>query len=404
MRTNTLRTRAAVVTALLSVGSLAIGAAPAFSAAKKASARANGPCTKVGATATIGGKPFVCQAKLGKKFWTAVEAPTTTAVPAPTTTLSAAAADAAASNWDSIVAKAKEEGKVVFYTSQDPTLVKEAGEKFKAKYGITVEVFRDVDAVLLPKIEAEKTANKPIADMIAHASAPWATQKDADGWFTKVVGPNFSSPNFNRAANVSKSGNYFTSGAAILTFGWNTKLWPQGIRDYPDLINPQLAGGKLGVIDPAGSAALTDFYNYLEEKFGLGFITKMADLRPRIYNSALTAKAALISGEISATLYTAVPATEKAAGAPVDWGFSDTVWGARFNTSVLKNAPHPNAAQLWADFMITKDAQESISKVSSSPVPGIGFMISDKVRTQNVAKLTPALISASYDRWKQLFL
>ena len=51
-------------------------------------------------------------------------------------------------------------------------------------------------------------------------------------------------------------GNYFEVGAAVLTFAWNTDLVPDGLTDYPDLLDPALAGGKIGVIDPAiGPAA-----------------------------------------------------------------------------------------------------------------------------------------------------
>lgn len=387
--------RFARVGILLAAGLTALSAAPVLAATKN---RANGPCPKVGATATISGKPFVCTTVLGKRIWQIPPAPTT-AAPVATTALPAAKVDA----WEDIVEKAKKEGKVTLYSSQNPAFLAEMGEKFKAKYGITLEVFRDIDNNIVTKVEAEKQTGKGIADVLAQAGAPWQVQRDAEGgWFVPPVGPNFSAATFDKSKNMSKSGNYFTSSAAILTFGWNTKLFPKGMRDYTDALDPSLGTGRVGIIEPA-NAAITDFYLYLEEKYGTGFLAKLSSMRPRIYVSSLPMAQALTSGEISVGLFVAPLITEKAAGAPVDWALSDTIWGARFNTAILKTAPHPNAAQVLADFMLTKEAQEAIAKNSGSLLPGIGIGTTDRVRVQAVDKLTPAGISAFQERWRILF-
>ena len=94
---------------------------------------------------------------------------------------------------------------------------------------------------------------------------------------------------------------------------------------------------------------------------------------------------------------------EKAAGAPVDWGLSDTVWGARFNTAVLKQAPHPNAAQVLADYLLTQEAQQILARNAGSLLPGIGVTTVDKVRIQNVAKLAPEQVTAFQERWRIIF-
>jgi iron(III) transport system substrate-binding protein len=381
--------------ALLAVGLITAASGPALAATKN---RANGPCTTVGAKATISGKAYVCTTVLGKKVWQLP--PAATAAPA---TVPATAAAAKSDSWDQIVEKAKKEGSVTIYSSQNPTFLREMGEKFKAKYGITLEVFRDVDANIIAKVEAEKGSGKGIADVLAQASAPWQATRDADGFFVPPVGPNFSAPTFNRSANLSKSGNYFTSTAAILTYGWNTQLYRKGITDYPDFLDPSLSGGKIGVIDPAGGAAIVDFYLYLEEKYGASFIAKLGAQRPRLYVSSLPMAQALTSGEIWAGVFVAPLINEKAAGAPVDWGLSDTVWGARFNTAVLKQAPHPNAAQVLADYLLTQEAQQILARNAGSLLPGIGVTTVDKVRIQNVAKLSPEQVTAFQERWRIIF-
>ena len=64
----------------------------------------------------------------------------------------------------------------------------------------------------------------------------------------------------------------------MLTFAWNTDYVPDGLTDYPDLLDPSLAGGRIGVIDPAIGPSIVDFYLWLEENFGEEYV---ASWRPR---------------------------------------------------------------------------------------------------------------------------
>jgi iron(III) transport system substrate-binding protein len=313
---------------------------------------------------------------------------------------------AAGSNasWDAVVAAAKKEGKVTIYSSQGLDQLNDMAKRFKDQYGITVDVVRGIDSDLIPKVEAENQTGKGIADVFAQASAPWSVDKAAKGWFVKPVGPAFNDPAFDKAANVSADGSYFTSSAAILTFGWNTDLYKTGLKDYPDLLAPALAGGKIGVIEPT-AASIVDFWQYLEEKYGADFTQKLAAQKPKIYPSSLPMAQALTSGEIAAGSFVQVLSDEKAKGAPVESGLSDTVWGARFNTAVLKTAPHPNAAQVLANFMITQPGQEAIARKAASVLPNIQGAVTtvDKVRKQDLAKLTPAAVAAYQAKWDALF-
>ncbi len=398
MRNRERKTRLIALGGLLSVALMSVATTAAQSATAN---RPNGACPKVGAKATIKGKTYVCNTVIGKRIW---QLPVAATTPPPAAVAATTISPAKADSWADVIENAKKEGKVMIYSSQDPVRLNEIAVKFKAKYGITMEIYRDVDANLIPKVEAEKSTGKGIADVLAQAGAPWQSLRDSEGgWFVPVAGPAFSASTFNRAANLSKSGSYFTSTAAILTFGWNTKLFPKGLKDYTDLLDPSLAGGKIGVIDPGGSAAITDFYLYLEEKYGASFIAKLAAQRPRIYVSSLPMKAAVASGEIAAGSFIPPPLEEKLAGAPIDWGLSDTVWGARFNTAVLKSAPHPNAAQLLSDYLVSEEAQTILAKASGSVYPGIGLMTTDKVRIQNVAKLSQDQVNAFTERWRIMF-
>ena len=100
---------------------------------------------------------------------------------------------------------------------------------------------------------------------------------------------------------------------------------------------------------------------------------------------------AMSSGEIAAGSFVApialVPA--KAKGAPVDFEMPPPgAWGARYYGMVLKTGPHPNAAQLFANYMVTAKGQELITPSAGSVLPDVpGTLITnDKVRVQDLGE------------------
>jgi iron(III) transport system substrate-binding protein len=339
---------------------------------------------------------------------TTAGASTSTAAPGATTSAAVTSTPPPAgisdAEWQKIVDDAKKEGKVTIYSSQGLDQLNDLGARFKKEYGIDVTVVRDIDSALIPKVEAEHQTGKGIADVVAQASAAWSKQRgDEGGWFIAPVGPAFDDPAYDKAANLNDTG-YFTSTAALLTFGWNTDRYPKGLKDYTDLLDPELGGGKIGVIEPS-APSIVDFWQYLEENYGADFVTKLAAQKPKIYPSSLPMAQALTSGEIAAGSFVQVLSDEKAKGAPVDSGLADEVWGARFNTSILETAPNPNAAQVLANFMVTEPGQEALARKAASVLPNITGAVTtvDKVRVQDLAKLTPAFVADYQAKWNSLF-
>lgn len=333
---------------------------------------------------------------------------TTTTTSSPATVGGTTAVTAPAGEYDALVAAAKKEGKVTVYSSQGLDQLNALADAFKAKYeGIEVVVVRGVDGDLLPRIDTEISTGKGNADLIVTAASAAVEKHAAAGDFLKPTSPELTGKGAYDAKQYVHAGNQFEVGAAVLTFGWNTDLYSKGLKDYPDLIDPSLKG-KIGVVDPASSGAIVDFYYYLEENYGEKFVQDLAALEPRIYPSSLPMGEALQSGEITAGVFTApvqlVPAKDK--GAPVDFGIaSKGAWGARYYAGIVKTAPSPNAAQLLADFMVTAQGQELVQGASGSVLPNVpGTLITvDKVRVPDPAGQTPEKLAAYRAKWDALF-
>jgi iron(III) transport system substrate-binding protein len=305
-------------------------------------------------------------------------------------------------SWNDVVAAAEKEGKVTIYSGQGTEQLEDLAARFQKKYPkVKVEVVRAVETDLAPKVEAEARTGKGIADIFVMTDRAWLDANKAT--FVAPRGPAFDDAAYNRAEHQF-DGNYFLVDATILTFAWNTERFAGKLQDYSGLLNPALADGKIGIV-PADGAARVDFYQYLAENYGEDFLKKLAAQRPRVYPSALPMAQALSSGEIAAATMVEPQIDEKKAGAPVEWGLAQPAWGARFHGAVLKSAPHPNAAQLLADFMITPEGQAAIARKAASVLPDIPGTVDEtkNVRQPDPANLTPDKIRDYQAQWNELF-
>jgi iron(III) transport system substrate-binding protein len=273
-------------------------------------------------------------------------------VSAGSATTAATPTPASKAAWKKMVAAAKKEGSVTIYTTQNPTLLADMAAKFKDKYGISVTINRNIDSVLATQVTAEEGSGKAIADIWVCASKPLVLGALKNGWVVDAVGPDLFSKAFDRKI-FAKPGKAFVVGEAILGVAWNTSQFPGNVSDLPDVL--KAPSGRIGVISPS-APSIVDWYLWVEETYGKSFLTRLAALKPKKYPSSLPMGAAVVSGELAVGTF--VPPTvldQKAQGAPVNFKLpkGSKTWNAPYYGMVLKQAPHKNAAQLLANYMIT---------------------------------------------------
>ena len=305
--------------------------------------------------------------------------------------------------WNQVIAKAKQEGSVTIYSAQAPTTLAALGAAFKAKYGINVTVNRQVDAVMVQQVTAEQGSGKPVVDLWVQASKNYTLGAVKNGWVTPAIGPNFYAKAYNRKTLLGPGPTQIVA-AAVLGMAWNTNLYPAGIKDIPDFLDPRLTG-KIGIPQPTSSSFI-DWYLWLEATYGNNFLTRLAAQKPKIYLSSLTMMQAVISGEITASPFVPPLALDqRKLGAPINFKLANNgkTWNAPFWGMILKNAPHPNAAQLLADFIVTKEGQAAVQHLSGAVIPGAVETFYVPPRVPDLKNFTPAKIAAFQARWKALF-
>jgi iron(III) transport system substrate-binding protein len=309
-------------------------------------------------------------------------------------------ASVASGSWNDIVAAAEKEGKVTIYSGQGTDQLNALAAKFQEKYPkIKVEVVRGVETALAPKVEAEARTGKGTADLFVTTDRNWLDANKAN--FVAPRGPAFDDAAYNKPENVLANGAFVTN-AAVLTFASNTERFKGKLTDYSGLIDPALGGGKIG-IPPIKGATFVDFYKYLEENYGADYLQKLAAEKPRLYPSALPMAEALSSGEISAATFVQPQVDEQKAGAPVQWALANPAWGARFQGTLLKSGPHPNAAQVLADFMVTKDGQAAIARKNAAVLPDVPGAVAEVANVRKPSTMTPAQVKEYEQKLSGLF-
>jgi iron(III) transport system substrate-binding protein len=304
--------------------------------------------------------------------------------------------------WAKLVAQAKKEGSVTIYSSQNPITLAVLADNFKKLYGVSVTINRNIDGTLATQVGAEESSHHAIADMWVSASKPLVLGSLKNGWVTDAVGPNLFAQTYDRSV-FGKPGKAFVVGEAILGVAWNTQEFSGTVRDLTDVL--RAPSGRIGVIIPS-APAIVDWYLWVQQTYGKSFLTKLAALHPKKYPSALPMGAAVESGEIAVGTFVAPTVLDdKAKGAPINWMLpkGKNAWNAPYYGMILKQAPHPAAAQLLADYMVTSAGQAAVMKYTGSVYKGAPTTYYVTPRQQNLKDLTPAKVAEFQAYWNNLF-
>jgi iron(III) transport system substrate-binding protein len=262
-----------------------------------------------------------------------------------------------ASQWDDLVKQATSEGSLTVFSSQAGTDI-QFKEFEKAYPGIKVSVERAPTAETISKLDQQLSAGAAGADIAFHTQIQWFADRGAQ----KALAPLRLGPAAQKDPAYANEGRYV---APILRYpiflGYNSKAGSQ-ITSLDDLV--QKAGNTpVGVLDPAAAVSLKAQYQAWEDAYP-GVLDKLSKVKTVKYASSVPLGQALASGEVgyAVGLIPGVLPPLKAQGAPVEEVIpASAASGAEDDAAVLSNAPHPAAAQLFVNWLMSSDAQKLLT-------------------------------------------
>jgi iron(III) transport system substrate-binding protein len=191
------------------------------------------------------------------------------------------------------------------------------------------------------------------------------------------------------AALVPSHRHYVPTRVTLYVLAYNTaRLAPGDVpNSYQDLLQPRWRG-QLGLeaADVAWFAAVT---KAMGREKGLDYFQKLAASGPAMRSGHTLLAELVASGEILIVPDAHVQGVErlKKRGAPIEWKPLQPAFGQPSSVGLSPRAPHPHAALLFADFILSKEGQEIIkarnrvpsSRAADSPLNKFDYALVDPV-------------------------
>lgn len=273
----------------------------------------------------------------------------------------------AQSDWDKLVEAARKEGRVVLYTAHvGVKFHADIAAAFQKRYGIAVEILEARASELRERIRTEQAAGRSIGD-VSHNGATTTALQLKEGAFL----PHGPLPALAGLQSQFKSdGTRVPLFAIVYGMLVNTRLVPAGSepKSWKDLLDPRWQGKILSDdVRALGGGSVFFFVTY--EKFGPEFHQKLALQNLQFTRDIRESERRVARGEAAIWIPFSAANYPPLKGLPVKAVVpSEGATYVRYEAALLKGAPHPNAARLFMNYLIEKDAQAIYANGGNVPV------------------------------------
>jgi iron(III) transport system substrate-binding protein len=249
---------------------------------------------------------------------------------------------------------ARREGVVLIYTTG--TQIQPLIDRFKQKYPfLRVELARAGSTDVASKVVEEYSARVYLADAFELAAHGLLVPRDLG-----ILQP-FTSPEaaHYEASAIEPRRHWISVREGYTGIGINTQkiAAPDAPKTYLDLLDPKWKG-RMAISSLSTTAA--HWVGTMVIAHGVDYVRKLGQQSIRPYRITARAVANLmISGEVvlSPTTYLSHVEASRAQGAPLAWFAPGPVPVTDTSVAIAARAPHPHAAMLFADFLLSREAQ-----------------------------------------------
>jgi len=278
----------------------------------------------------------------------------------------------AAGTWSvvdmQLVEGAMKEKRLVLYITMDIPQTIEVVHHFLEKYP-----FLGVE--LYPR-EAEKLVKKIQNDARSGMSS-WDVLIGGGGLFQPLLDEklvtSYHSPQREAVSDALNDSESYWSGFYINPYvlGYNTTLVKEEDipKSYEDLLDPRWKGNRIA-IDSTAHGLLRGLAPIWGEDKALAYLKRLADQQPVMAWASITAVDSLHTGNVSMVISRkpVIQGYKKKLQSPIDWVFLEPIVAQIDAVMLSAQAPHPNAARLFVDFVLSREGQNALASVQQIPV------------------------------------
>ncbi|HWP22629.1 MAG TPA: extracellular solute-binding protein [Candidatus Binatia bacterium] len=278
--------------------------------------------------------------------------------------------------WDRIVEAAKKEGKVVASIPPSPELRKLMEITFARRYGIGVEFVPARGGAIIQRMVSEAKSGVQYFDLHIGGTESIITGLLPEN-VLEPVEPYFVLPEVKDAkqwwgghiwADHAKKYVYnFVAYQTVSLWSNPTEYKPSQFKSFDDLLDPRLRG-RIGISDPRTPGSGSSMWSYMNYIKGEEYLKKFVaqklfvtrDLR-LLADQLAKGKIAVTSGIGYSEFLPFIKANLPVAPLPVPKE-GLYVSGGYGHLTILKHPPHPNAAKVFINWLLSRDGQEIFSR------------------------------------------
>jgi len=269
---------------------------------------------------------------------------------------------------------AKTEGSVTWYVSQTTTEVADRiCALFRERYAdVGCNALRASGQVIFQRLQQEIGAGALQADVMSTNDDGQMYQLKQQDALAQYAPENLAHmlPALRDAAD--KENYWITSDFSPLVIAYNTNLVTaeEAPKNWTDLYDPKWKG-QVAIGHPGFSGSVGLWTIAMEKLYGWEFFEKLEENEPQIGRSVADGHNLVVSGErkIALSPLLLIESDIRTKKAPIATVFPvDGALLPASATAVLKNAPHPNAARLFENFLLGEEVSKFLAEDGRYPL------------------------------------
>jgi iron(III) transport system substrate-binding protein len=300
---------------------------------------------------------------------------------------------------EKLLAAAKKEGSLTFYTAIAENDLRPLRADFEKKTGIKLNVWRAGSDQVLQRAITETAAKRYEVDVI-HMGAHQMEALHRENVLQPVTSPLFK--DLIKDA-VAKHREWASIMLVVWVQVYNTNLVAKADlpKSYQDLLDPKWKG-KLG-IESDDSDWFASVVGQLGEAKGVKLfqdIVATNGISVRTGHTLLNNMVGAGEVPLALTMYNYIPESAKKKGAPLDWFVIQPAIARANAVGIAAHAPHPNAAMVFYDYLLSPDAQKILVGLGYIPT---NTTVASPLQNTDIKLEDPVVTLDQMDKWTKIY-
>ena len=297
-----------------------------------------------------------------------------------------------------LIAGAKKEGSLVLYTSLATTESVPLTQAFEKKYGIKVELWRAVSEKVVQRAVTEARGRRHAVDVV-ETNGPELEMLAREKLLSRFESPYIADlPPAAVPAHrlwVSDRLNFF-----VVAYNTGKVRRDELPKTYEGFLDPKWKG-RIG-LEATDAEWLATIVKLWGEAKGMDFFRKLAAMKPDVRKGHVLLSELIAVGEVPVglTVYNANAESMKRRGGPIDWAPVEPVVARPQAIAVFRNAPHPHAALLFTDFVLSPEGQELFLSMGRVPA---SIKVKSPLNDFKYTMVDPITVLDESEKWEKIW-